>query len=629
MGISGSFYGSTSNGAIKPKISWSAQENIQGNYSDVTAKLSYSRTDSYTTYGHWEGSLTINGSQKTVSGKYVEITKNSNTVTITHTVRVPHNDDGTKTITISAAGSIPDTTLAKTTISGKVKLTAIPRAASIAAADADIGSVAVVTIGKKSDSYTYTVAYRFGSLTGYLSENGLSDTPVFLTAACLPFPVPEDFYYEIPDKATDSCILTCTTWLDDTAVGEPQQTSFAVRANPDRCGPLLTATVTDINPDTLALTGDAEMLVRYVSTALCTMEAQAQYGASITEQWIGDQLAEGGNAELGNVQADTVRFLARDSRGYTAQQILSLRLVPYFVPMIRLNAARIDATSGNVKFTAQGSFYSGSFGAADNFLQVRCQVNGGEWITLAPDIDGDAFFCEGVLTGLDYTQSHRIALEVSDTLNKVMTDVVINPGIPTFDWGRDDFAFNVPVYYLDKLLEDWFLRKTGDTMDDNLTMGGNRIIGLGEPSAAADAVTKAYADGKVSARVVWEDENPTGFAAQKIECDLSSAQMVGIEYAFSAGSARRKMAFGVMNSNITLDIISKSFFLGTRIAVPTVTGVSFGEAAYNGTGSSVDPDEYILPVRIYSITGIPGLPVVSVVSAICGTFLCGELICGQ
>ena len=103
MELSGSFYGKTSNSAIKPKITWWAWENVEGNYSEVTAQLSYSRSDSYTTSGHWNGWLSIDSDRKNVSNKYVQISKNSNTVTVTHTVQVPHLDDGTKTVTISAA----------------------------------------------------------------------------------------------------------------------------------------------------------------------------------------------------------------------------------------------------------------------------------------------------------------------------------------------------------------------------------------------------------------------------------------------------------------------------------------------------------------------------------------------
>lgn len=39
---------------------------------------------------------------------------------------------------------------------------------------------------------------------------------------------------------------------------------------------------------------------------------------------------------------------------------------------------------------------------------------------------------------------------------------------------------------------DAFLKLTGGTMKGNITMGGNRITGLGEPAEDADAITRAF-----------------------------------------------------------------------------------------------------------------------------------------
>ena len=151
MASSGSFYGKTGNSAIKPKITWVAVSNEAGNYSDLTVTLTYSRKDNYSTYGHWAGTLTIDGNTQSRSGHYMVITKDSDTVAMSHTVRVSHNDNGSKTVIISATGSISETTLTYTAISGEVTLEDIPRAASIAASDGDIGSTVMVTIGKKSE----------------------------------------------------------------------------------------------------------------------------------------------------------------------------------------------------------------------------------------------------------------------------------------------------------------------------------------------------------------------------------------------------------------------------------------------------------------------------------------------
>ena len=470
MAISGSFYGTTSNAAIKPKITWSAQANLEGNYSDVTATLSYSRTDSYKTYGHWAGSLTINGDTASVSGKYVEITKNSNTVTITHTVRVAHADNGKKTVTISAAGGITETTLTSTAISGKVTLETIPRAASIGATDADIGSVSMVTIGKKSDSYTYTVAWKFGNLSGYLTTGGISEKAEHVTASSLSFPLPEEFYYEIPDKPTGACTLTCTTYLKGTAIGTAQKTTFTVRADPARCGPQLTVSVEDIREKTLALTGDSGIFIRYASTAQCTMTAQARYGASLSKRKIAGQTVSGNTLALEKIDTDTVRFSVTDSRGYTTEKKCKLELVPYFLPSLRLSAARTDATGGQAKLQITGSFFGGSFGSNGNSLKLKYRVDDGSSVTIQPNVDENDFSLEHLLQDLDYTQSFSVSVTVSDELNSKTVKTRINPGIPVFDWGKEDFAFHTPV-----------------------SLSGNVLRNLADPAEDADAVNLGYA----------------------------------------------------------------------------------------------------------------------------------------
>ena len=470
MAISGSFYGTTSNTAIKPKISWSAESNLEGNYSDVTATLSYSRTDSYKTYGYWAGSLSINGDKKTFSGKYIEITYNSNTVTLTHTVRVPHADDGTMTVEITGTGNIAGTTLTKTTISGKVDLETIPRAASIGATDADIGSVSMVTIGKKSDRYTYTVAWEFGNLSGYLTPGGISEKAEHVTASSLSFPLMEEFYYEIPDKPTGSCTLTCTTYLKGIAIGTPQKTTFTVRADPARCGPLLTVSAEDICAQTLALTGNSGIFIRYASTAQCTMTAQAQYGASLSKRKIAGQTVSGNTRTLEKIDTDTVRFSVTDSRGYTAEKQCKLELVPYFLPELRLSAARTDATGGGAKLQISGSFFGGSFGSKDNSLKLEYGVDDGSPVAVQPDVDGNGFSLEYLLQDLDYTRAFTISVTASDELNSKTVKTRINPGIPVFDWGKEDFAFHTPV-----------------------SLSGNVLRNLADPVEAADAVNLGYA----------------------------------------------------------------------------------------------------------------------------------------
>ena len=84
MALNGTINGSTSNKYIDAKIVWSATQSIVGNYSDVTATLSYSRNNTgYTTGGTWSGSITINGT-KTSGSKYMTITYKSSKIPKLH-----------------------------------------------------------------------------------------------------------------------------------------------------------------------------------------------------------------------------------------------------------------------------------------------------------------------------------------------------------------------------------------------------------------------------------------------------------------------------------------------------------------------------------------------------------------
>ena len=82
MALNGIIYGSTNNKYITCYISWSAVQNKIENYSDVTANLYYSRTNSgYSTHGTWNGAIGIDGNVVSAS-RSISITYNSNTFAI-------------------------------------------------------------------------------------------------------------------------------------------------------------------------------------------------------------------------------------------------------------------------------------------------------------------------------------------------------------------------------------------------------------------------------------------------------------------------------------------------------------------------------------------------------------------
>ena len=365
-----------------------------------------------------------------------------------------------------------------------LELTDIPRANGVAATDGAIGGVSTVTVTRRSESYAHSISYRFGQLTGWLDDSGATvDREQIFTAAVVPFALPETFYTQLTDAAQGLCQLTCTTYLDGVPVGQSQQTTFRVTAEAARCAPLVTGSVTDSNPITVALTGDDQVLIRYASTALCTVRAQGQHGAAITQITVDGQPVEGDSLAISQVQTGRILFSATDSRGFTALQTVEAPLIPYVPLTLKATAKRTDPTGGQVILTLRGNYYGGSFGTAENRLTLSCRV-GEETVFLEPSFEGDTYTAQVTLSGFDYRSSHYIAVEARDAIATLADEALVGKGIPVFDWGEGDFTFHVPV-----------------ALEAGATFGGKALWELvypvGSLYAAADATDPAQRFGGV------------------------------------------------------------------------------------------------------------------------------------
>lgn len=448
MALNGTFYGTTSNAKVKPKIEWSAVQDIAGNWSDVTATLYYSRTNTgYTTAGKWEGSITINGTAKSES-RNLSITYDSNTQAITNTVRVYHDDYGAKTLTISASGGIAVSSMTATTISASITLDTIPRAAtlSVRSVNWEIGSPVTIAVDLKSTAFTHSLAYSFGGESGYIKANGaVTSKEEKMTDTTVKFLLPESFYTQIPDDPDGVCTLTCRTYNGSTLIGSNTATFRAI-ANRTLCTPQVLGSVQDVNPDTVALTGNSAVLVAGQSTALCTITANAKNGASITKKSVAGQTVTGNICTIKNIPQSSIVFSATDSRGYSSQDVKNPVFVPYVPLTCDPEVRRTHPTGGNAALTLKGQCYRGGFGAGENSLTVTYQVGEKEPVTVAPTLAEDHSYNLAVtLTELDYTMSYPVTVTAKDALSTVTKQLTVQKGIPVFDWGERDFAFHVPV----------------------------------------------------------------------------------------------------------------------------------------------------------------------------------------
>ena len=451
-------------------ITWSAKQNVEGNYSDVTV-TSYWKTNNtrwgFDTGGSRSASITINGNTTSISKRFDSTNgtgtgwKQGNPWAIqTVTERVYHNSDGSKSISISArangyaASYGPSNSSASSgdcTASGTISLDTIPRASKVSATNADIGSTSTITVSRYSTSFKHTVSF---------SCPGISDTVIESDSesSVIPWNVPVSIYATIPAAKYATVTITCRTYSKNTGalIGETTATMKAI-ANEEECKPTVYGTVTDVNATTVNLTGNAKTLIRYKSTASCEIVATAKNSASISAKYVNGVSIPSGTVEIKNSEAVSFDFSATDSRGYSASALVKPTVIPYIPLTINPTFRRVSPTSNIITVEFYGNFFSGNFGASSNALNVKYRYKeyGTEtwsaYVTLSSssiNIHGDGTYnSNGAVTlgsNFDYRKSYDLEIVAQDgsgtsVLSEVSSVAQVTRGEPVFDWSNTDF----------------------------------------------------------------------------------------------------------------------------------------------------------------------------------------------
>lgn len=451
-------------------ITWSANQNVEGNYSDVTV-TSYWKTNNtrwgFDTEGSRAASITINGNTTSISKRFDSTNgtgtgwKQENPWAIqTVTERVYHNSDGSKSISISArangyaASYGPSNSSASSgdcTASGTISLDTIPRASKVSATNADIGSTSTIAVSRYSTSFKHTVSF---------SCPGISDTVIESDseASVIPWNVPVSIYATIPSAKYATVTITCRTYSKDTGalIGETTATMKAT-ANEEECKPTVYGAVTDVNATTVSLTGNAKTLIRYKSTASCEIVATAKNSASISAQYVNGVSIPSGTVEIQNSEAVSFAFSATDSRGYSSSALVEPTVIPYIPLTINPTFRRVSPTSNIITVEFYGNFFSGNFGAFSNALKVKYRYKeyGTEtwsaYVTISAssiNIPGDGTYnSNGAVTlgsNFDYRKSYDMEIVAQDgsgtaVLSNVSSMAQVTRGEPVFDWSNTDF----------------------------------------------------------------------------------------------------------------------------------------------------------------------------------------------
>lgn len=215
---------------------------------------------------------------------------------------------------------------------------------------------------------------------------------------------------------------------------------------------------------TKTLTGDTNgnKLIKGCSSVYVGYGQKAYKEATIEKYYCrnGSQRLDGVSyGTINNVDSGEFAFSVVDSRENVSEPATINKNIIEYIPLTCSLGTAVELAgeqAANIKLDIKGAYFKGSFGAAENELEVwyRYKTGSGafgDWVLIPSSnytYDNGTYTATATISGLNYQETYTVEAWAGD---KVNTDGVYTPQKavtlkPVFDWGKNDFNFNVPVY---------------------------------------------------------------------------------------------------------------------------------------------------------------------------------------
>lgn len=453
MATSGSFAtGSYTDSGITRYLlfSW---ERTGYSIAENTSTISWSLTGAGSSGWMMCGGFTVVIDGETVysKGTNYRVQVYSGTVIASGTKTIHHNTDGSRSFSASAAAGIYSYAVNKSG-SGSWSLDNIPRQATLTNAP-NFNDEENPTI-----TYSNLAGNSVSSLQACISLTGGADDVAYReiskTGSSYTFNLTEAERNKLRTATTGGNSRTVYFYIKTVIGGGNYLSSLGKTFTIINGTPTLSPTAEDKGGVSSVLTGDGgKILIKGYNTLYVNTGATARKGAILTGYAItcGGKSLSTASGILDHVESGTIVFSATDNRGNTTTATLTKTLVDYTRLTCNLTA-NAPTTDGVLNFSVNGNYFSGSFGAVDNTLSVvvRYKENGGdwsEWAAVTPEISGNTYTAPGALSGLDYQNAYTVQAIAYDRIytGGVESEEKKVKTTPVFDWGENDFNFNVPA----------------------------------------------------------------------------------------------------------------------------------------------------------------------------------------
>ena len=491
-GFRASFY-------LEARYSSSEKNNIEGNYSNI-----YTRLRSAIHAGQGSGSnynFTCSYAPD-VKGSAVWYLGNE-VITESPMTPIEHENDGTKTIRLTATGSISPIGL-NFSISEDVVLDTIPRASTLLDQSGTIGQNLTINWTPASDKFTHKLTYSFGSIKDEVLGTGLKKS--------FPWSIPTKLYKEFSGQNAKG-ILKLTTYSGSTQIGSTQEVELFIYANQSFSEPIIVpeqTSIKDINNTTIALTGDDGTFVLGQSKLFLTLTFKTRnfgtlkslsvnnVAVALNKVTAGTQSTDGTTIygleyEYGTLNTKKLVFRITDSRNYTIEHTMTISdsIVINYVPLTAVTTfKRITPTGGKVGLVFNGNYFNESFGASSNTLEISYKYKKSTDSTYTTvnlvnntdyKISGNTYYSgtgssKQTITlapTFDYKTQYDVQVTIKDKLTTLpIINAIISKGIPIMWWNGEKVQVNGDLYLADENSENAAPLNVSGNVSKNLYPGG-------------------------------------------------------------------------------------------------------------------------------------------------------------
>lgn len=393
-------------------------------------------------------SVTVNGAEYSGSNT-IGVGNNATKLLASGSTVIKHNNDGSKTFSYSFTQNFGVNFSGVGTInsksgSGTGILDDIPRQAILTAAP-NFNDEANPTITYSNPAGNAVTA--LDACIGWTGTDDIKYRAVSKTGTSYTFNLTTAERTALRNATPNSNTKTVTFYLRTLLNGIYYYSNLQKTLTITNGNPTLNPTVVDTNATTIALTGDANKLVKYYSNAAITIGAAAVKGATLKSQKVTNgSKSLTANGTINAVESGSFVFTATDSRGNTASKTITKTFINYVKLTCNLGND-MPTTDGTYNLTASGNYFNGTFGAVANTLtvQYRYKANNGAygaWTAATATKSGSTYKATATITGLDYQTTYTFQARAVDKLATIPSDEKAVKTTPVFDWGKDDFNVN-------------------------------------------------------------------------------------------------------------------------------------------------------------------------------------------